>query len=146
MSLRWVLVAVVVAPALACRMGSRQETPPETTHRTESVYAEMEVSALRWSDGDWPFTVDSGILSCEGSRARPYLFFATLDRETIWPLNGRARELAGVLYMGGSDAHQRDITPIRRMVPSREQPGVTIRVPLDPLRERGATLCSAAER
>ncbi len=146
MSARCVLVAVLAVSVFACRTGPRQDTPPEATNPTGSVYAEIEVSALNWSDGDWPFTLDSGILSCEGSGAQPYLFFATLDRETIWPLNGLARELAGVLYIGGSDDHQRDVTPIRRMVPSRETSGVLVRVPLDPLRERGTALCREAER
>lgn len=71
----------------------------EPAAQAESVYAEMTVSADMWAEitgsdsDDWPLTVDSGVLSCEGTPERPYLFFASLDRETIWPLNGRSRDL-----------------------------------------------------
>ena len=138
---RLAVSAAAVALALTC-VSQHDRQPPNTEEPQPSVYAETRLLASAWTDGDWPLTADSGILSCEGTPAQPYVFFTTPDG-IMWPMNRLARALAGVRYVTSPERYQRDLTPLRRMVPSRESPGVSIRVPLDGLLRQGTALCVA---
>ena len=56
---------------------------------------QARVSADAWTDGDWPLTIDSGILVCIGGAALTGLegvkgVFIIDAKERVWPLNGIA--------------------------------------------------------
>ena len=91
---------------------------------------QASVTSATWTDGPWPFTVDSGVIGCVTVDAGPVLVFADTNG-TIWPLNGLA--LIHAPRRGG----QPRLDPIWRANP--QIPGT--RIPLGPMMDAARTLC-----
>lgn len=133
--------AVTVAVAFTLRDAASEPEPPPESPSARSVYAEMPVSAATWNDNDgpWPLTVDSAILVCEGEMTARYPFVRSPDGR-LWPLNRAAQELAGVR------GDEFDPAPLQRLGPSRGDPRVMVRLPLDGVERRAVALCDAEPR
>ena len=77
--------AVLVAIAVLLTTGEApRESEPAEVPATRDVYAEMRVSAATWTDGQWPLTVDSVVLVCEGSAEDPSLYVRSPDANGLY--------------------------------------------------------------
>ena len=112
-------------------------TPVKTPSPNPAV-----VNADTWTDGDWPLTIDGGLLTCtefrRGSYQRQAVFITDQDGE-MWPLNGVAKSHHA--RFGAKP----ELTPIWRVdqkimdaFPNSE---VTIRISVGSLIKRGLSLC-----
>ena len=88
------------------------------------------VSAARWTDGPWPFTIDRGELTCTGPADDPGVFLVT-DRGETFALNSAAIRMADeVGAMADLDAIWRDHPDI-----------LDAKVNVSPMILYGLTLC-----
>ena len=98
------------------------------------------VTAATWTDGDWPLTIDGGVLTCTfvPVPGRPAAVFITDSDGEMWPLNGVAREHHA--HFGA----QPELEPIWRL--NREIMDVfpdspPVRISITSLIKRGLELC-----
>ena len=103
-----------------------------TPRRTNSTPEMEEVHAATWTDGQWPLTINAGVISCAMVNARPAAFIADANG-TVWALNGIAR--AYVPGLGG----RAEIRPIWKDDP--RYPGTGIKIDIGPLIQRALRLC-----
>lgn len=155
---RLVLFLVALAVLTGCQSGPTEvqnsqsvEAPSKTTEQAEVAATPAKpplarpgvVIADTWTDGEWPLTIDGGLLTCAQvglASNRLQAVFITDHDGGMWPLNGPARTRHRTF--GARPA----IEPIWRVdkklmeaVPDSE---ATIRVDLGPLVRRGLALCN----
>lgn len=107
----------------------RSDEPVTTTPIQREPANPAVVNAAAWSDGDWPLTIDGGVLSC-----MPQSFdavFLTDDSGRMWPLNGSA------MSHGSRWGAEPTLDPIWRANPAL--PGT--RISISPLADRARSLC-----
>ena len=92
------------------------------------------VSADTWTDGDWPLTIDGGVLTCTSGA----VFITDQDGE-MWPLNGKAR--SNHARFGANPATEPIWRVDQKLMDAFPDSGATFRVGIGPLIKRGLSLC-----
>ena len=92
------------------------------------------VSPDTWTDGDWPLTIDGGVLTCTSGA----VFITDQDGE-MWPLNGKAR--SHHVRFGAKPAVEPVWRVDQKLMDAFPDSGATFRVNIGPLVKRGLSLC-----
>ena len=104
----------------------QQQAEAVSTRPTTPSSNPAVVSPDTWTDGDWPLTIDGGVLTCTTGA----VFITDQDGE-MWPLNGKARSHHA--RFGAKPG----LEPIWRV----NQKLAPMRIDIGPLIKRGLALC-----
>jgi hypothetical protein len=87
------ITVIIVASALVVACGGGTTTPStapvEQPTQRPAATPSGNISVADFGD-DWPFTVQSGTLSCQESRGQPVATFTDNENGIMWALNGVA--------------------------------------------------------
>lgn len=123
--------AVAVGLGLCLPLAGCSPTDVVTPTTDESPTPRSSVvSAATWTDGQWPFTIERGELTCIGRADDPGVFIVT-DEGDMFALNPTA------IHMAHEVGAMSDLDPIWREHP--ELPGVKVNV--SPVIVYALTLC-----
>lgn len=112
-------------------------TPAKTPSSNPAV-----VNADTWTDGDWPLTIDGGLLTCtefrRGGQKQQAVFIADQDGE-MWPLNGTAKSHHA--RFGAKPAVEPIWRVDQKLMDAFPNSETTFRIDIGPLIKRGLSLC-----
>lgn len=112
-------------------------TPAKTPSSNPAV-----VNADTWADGDWPLTIDGGLLTCtefrRGGQKQQAVFLTDQDGE-MWPLNGTAKSHHARF---GAKAAVKPIWRVdQKLMDAFPNSEATFQINIGPLIKRGLLLC-----
>ena len=108
---------------------------PSPTPTRASLGHSAAVSADTWTGGDWPLTIDAGVLTCISGIGA---VFITDHNGAMWPLNGGAR--AHYARFGAEPATE-PIWRVDQQLTEETRAVVPFRINIGPLIQRGLALC-----
>lgn len=112
-------------------------TPAKTPSSNPAV-----VNADTWTDGDWPLTIDGGLLTCtefrRGGQKQQAVFITDQDGE-MWPLNGTAKSHHA--RFGAKQAAEPIWRVDQKLMDAFPNSEATLRIDIGSLIKRGLSFC-----
>ena len=130
-------------PAPPSRKAEEQQKTEVASTPAKSASANPAVvSADTWTDGDWPLTIDRGVLTCTEFRRGSYQLkavFITDQDGGMWPLNGTAKSHHA--RFGAKPAVEPIWRVDQKLMDAFPNSEATFRIDIGPLIKRGLSLC-----
>ena len=120
----------------------RQQAEVASKRPTKPLPHPGAVSTDTWTDGDWPLTIDGGLLTCTEFRLRGQkqqaVFITDQDGE-MWPLNGTAKSYHA--RFGAKPAVEPIWRVDQKLMDAFPNSEATFRIDIGPIIKRGLSLC-----
>ena len=135
-------VASTPAKPASRKAEEQQQTEVSSTPAKPASANPAVVSADTWTGGDWPLTIDGGVLTCTEFGRQSYrlqaVFITDQDGE-MWPLNGTAKSHHARF---GAKPETEPIWRVdQKLMDAFPDSETTFRINIGPLIKRGLSLC-----